>query len=123
MTTSSLTGSGAAQGGANMVGSGVGDGPGPDVMAASTLDSTTVITSDGEDVGKIKDIMLDVRSGRVAYAVLTSGGFLGIGGYPPGDTLECIDARHGPKGVPSRHHCRPYQKRARLRQRPLAVDG
>ncbi|MDR5884236.1 PRC-barrel domain-containing protein [Caballeronia sp. LZ032] len=85
MTTSNLTGSGAAQGGANIVGSGVGDGPGPDVMAASTLDSTTVITSDGEDVGKIKDIMLDVRSGRVAYAVLTSGGFLGMG-----DTLRAI---------------------------------
>lgn len=85
MTTSNLTGSGAAQGGANIVGSGVGDGPGPDVMAASTLDSTTVITSDGEDVGKIKDIMLDVRSGRVAYAVLSSGGFLGMG-----DTLRAI---------------------------------
>jgi sporulation protein YlmC with PRC-barrel domain len=85
MTTGDLTGSGTGQGGAKIVGSGVGEGPGPDVMAASTLDSTTVITSDGEDVGKIKDIMLDVRSGRVAYAVLSSGGFLGMG-----DTLRAI---------------------------------
>ncbi|WP_042338844.1 PRC-barrel domain-containing protein [Paraburkholderia ferrariae] len=54
-------------------------GPGPDVMAASTLDSDRVLSSDGEEVGKIKDIMLDVQSGRVAYAVLASGGFLGIG--------------------------------------------
>lgn len=54
-------------------------GPGPDVMAASTLDGDKVYTTDGDDVGKIKEIMLDVRTGRVAYAVLSSGGLLGIG--------------------------------------------
>ncbi len=65
--------------GATIVGGGVGEGPGPDVMAAATLSGDKVITSDGQDVGKISDIMLDVRSGRIAYAVLSSGGFLGIG--------------------------------------------
>jgi sporulation protein YlmC with PRC-barrel domain len=54
-------------------------GPGPDVMAASTLDSDRVLSSDGEEVGKVKDIMLDVESGRIAYMVMSSGGFLGIG--------------------------------------------
>lgn len=54
-------------------------GPGPNVMAASTLDSDRVVSSDGQEVGKIKEIMLDVQSGRVAYAVLSTGGFLGIG--------------------------------------------
>ena len=44
--------------GAQIVGSGMGDGPGPDVMAASTLRGTTVISSDGGDVGNISDIML-----------------------------------------------------------------
>jgi sporulation protein YlmC with PRC-barrel domain len=71
--------------GAKIVGSGVGEGPGPEVMAASSLDDTKVITNDGEDVGKISEIMLDVRRGRVAYAVLSSGGFLGMG-----DTLHAI---------------------------------
>lgn len=33
-----------------------------------------------EDLGKICEIMLDKVSGRVAYAVLESGGFLGMGG-------------------------------------------
>ncbi|WP_322102623.1 PRC-barrel domain-containing protein [Paraburkholderia sp. J41] len=66
-------------GGARIVGGGVGEGPGPDIMAADTLDGNKVYTSDGEHVGKISDIMLDVRSGRVAYAVLSEGGFLGIG--------------------------------------------
>ncbi|MDH6153643.1 MULTISPECIES: PRC-barrel domain-containing protein [Paraburkholderia] len=56
------------------------DGPGRDVMAAATLDGNTVLSADGDDVGKIKEIMLDVRTGHIAYAVLASGGFLGIGG-------------------------------------------
>lgn len=55
------------------------EGPGPELMAAATLDGDKVLSTEGDDVGKIKDIMLDVRSGRVAYAVLSSGGFLGIG--------------------------------------------
>lgn len=71
--------------GANIVGVGIGDGPGPDVMAATSLDGNKVMSSDGEHVGKISDIMLDVRGGRIAYAVLSTGGFLGIG-----DTLHAI---------------------------------
>ncbi|AJK45784.1 PRC-barrel domain-containing protein [Burkholderia plantarii] len=55
------------------------DGPGPDVMAAATLDGNRVYATDGVHVGHIKDIMLDVRGGRIAYAVLSSGGLLGIG--------------------------------------------
>jgi sporulation protein YlmC with PRC-barrel domain len=55
------------------------DGPGPYVMAASTLEGDKVMCSDGEEVGKIKEIMLDVFSGRIAYAVMSVGGFLGIG--------------------------------------------
>jgi sporulation protein YlmC with PRC-barrel domain len=65
--------------GAKIVGSGVGEGPGPDVMAANTLEGTKVVSSDGEDVGEISDIMLDVRAARIAYAVLSEGGFLGMG--------------------------------------------
>jgi hypothetical protein len=63
--------------GAKIVGKGTetAEGPGPDVMAAATLDGNKVLSSDGDDVGKVKDIMLDVRSGRIAYAVLSSGGF------------------------------------------------
>jgi sporulation protein YlmC with PRC-barrel domain len=78
MSTFDLRGS-ATGGDAQIVGSGTREGPGPDVMAASTLKGTTVISSDGADVGKISAIMLDVRSGRIAYAVLSEGGFLGMG--------------------------------------------
>ncbi|MGF6768735.1 sporulation protein YlmC with PRC-barrel domain [Paraburkholderia sp. GAS199] len=59
--------------------SGPGDGPGVNVMASSTVEGTKVVSADGEDIGKISDIMLDVQSGRIAYAVLSEGGFLGMG--------------------------------------------
>ena len=54
-------------------------GPGPEVMDANTLAGDTVVNPAGEDLGKIKAIMLDVAHGRVAYAVLSFGGFLGAG--------------------------------------------
>lgn len=54
-------------------------GPGPYVMGASTLDGDRVLSAEGDEVGKIKDIMVDVQSGRIAYAVMSSGGLLGIG--------------------------------------------
>ncbi|HLK48544.1 MAG TPA: PRC-barrel domain-containing protein [Bryobacteraceae bacterium] len=49
------------------------------VMSASTLNGDRVKNSQGEDLGKIEDIMIDVPSGRVAYGVLSFGGFLGMG--------------------------------------------
>lgn len=54
-------------------------GPGPEVMAADTLQGDDVINPAGEKLGTVQDIMLDVPSGRIAYAVLSSGGFLGLG--------------------------------------------
>jgi sporulation protein YlmC with PRC-barrel domain len=54
-------------------------GPGPEVMDAATLIGDEVVNAQGDDLGKIEAIMLDVRSGRIAYAVLSFGGFLGFG--------------------------------------------
>ncbi len=48
-------------------------------MDAATLDGDNVVNSAGEDIGKIEAIMLDVAAGRIAYAVLSFGGFFGIG--------------------------------------------
>lgn len=56
-----------------------GPGPGPEVMAADTLVGDRVVNAQGESLGKIRDIMIDVPSGRVAYAVLSFGGVLGMG--------------------------------------------
>lgn len=65
--------------GAQVIGNGAGQGPGPEIMAAGTLDGTRVFSADGEHVGKISSIMLDVSGGHIAYAVLAEGGFLGVG--------------------------------------------
>lgn len=62
-----------------IVGGTRGDGPGPEVMAADTLEGDTVVNASDEKLGEITDIMIDVQSGQVAYAVLSCGGFMGIG--------------------------------------------
>jgi len=54
-------------------------GPGPEVMAADTLEGDKVVNPRGEDLGTIEEIMIDVQRGRVAYAVMSCGGFLGMG--------------------------------------------
>lgn len=56
-----------------------GQGPGPQLMTAHTLEGDAVVNRQGETLGKIEDIMLDVPRGRIAYAVMSSGGFLGFG--------------------------------------------
>lgn len=54
-------------------------GPGPELMGASTLIGDHVRNKNDENLGDIKEIMLDTRTGEVSYAVLTFGGFLGMG--------------------------------------------
>jgi sporulation protein YlmC with PRC-barrel domain len=49
------------------------------VMSAGTLAGDRVRNAAGEDLGKIEEIMIDVPTGRIAYAVLSFGGFLGMG--------------------------------------------
>lgn len=56
-----------------------GDGPGPQLMGANTLIGNDVYSQDEEDLGDIKEIMLDTNTGKVCYAVLSYGGFLGMG--------------------------------------------
>lgn len=54
-------------------------GPGPRLMGADTLIGNDVYNHKDEDLGDIKEIMLDMSSGQVAYAVLSFGSFLGMG--------------------------------------------
>jgi sporulation protein YlmC with PRC-barrel domain len=49
------------------------------LLSASTLKGDNVVNHLGEDLGKIEEIMLDLDRGRIAYAVLSFGGFLGMG--------------------------------------------
>lgn len=56
-----------------------GSGPGPEIMAAATLEGNDVLNLSGEKLGTLQDIMIDVPTGRIAYAVLVRGGVMGIG--------------------------------------------
>ena len=56
-----------------------GAGPGPELMGADTLSGNDVYNQKDEDLGDIKEIMLNMRTGRISYAVLTYGGFLSLG--------------------------------------------
>jgi len=51
----------------------------PTVIAADTLTGDKVVNLNKEDLGKIEHLMVDLASGRIAYAVLSFGGFLGMG--------------------------------------------
>lgn len=48
-------------------------------MRASQLIGKDVRNAQGEDLGDIKDVILDLANGRVHYVVLSFGGFLGLG--------------------------------------------
>jgi len=49
------------------------------IVRASKIIGETVVNSQSENIGKIHDLVIDAKKNRIAYAVLSSGGFLGIG--------------------------------------------
>lgn len=50
-----------------------------ETVRASELMNKTVINSKGESLGAIEDVVLDPMNGKVKYAAVSMGGFLGIG--------------------------------------------
>jgi sporulation protein YlmC with PRC-barrel domain len=54
-------------------------GPGPELMGANTLTGETVVSRHDEHLGEIKEFMLDMHTGKVAYAVLARGGVFTLG--------------------------------------------
>ncbi len=49
------------------------------ILSSSTITGDKVVNRQGENLGDIKDLMIDTSNGRIAYAVLEFGGFLGLG--------------------------------------------
>ncbi len=54
-------------------------GPASSLMGTDTLLGNDVRNKDGEDLGDTKGLMVDMATGKVAYAVLSFGGVLGMG--------------------------------------------
>jgi len=71
-------------------------GPGPEIMSASTVAGNPVFNNSEEELGDIKEIMVDMRTGKVGYAVMSFGSFLGMGGKlfaVPWNALQLDTAR------------------------------
>lgn len=49
------------------------------VLSATSIIGNKVVNVSGETLGNIKELMIDLQDGQVAYAVLSFGGFLGLG--------------------------------------------
>jgi sporulation protein YlmC with PRC-barrel domain len=61
------------------------------LIAADQVEGTRVYNRAGENLGSVEDIMIDKLSGKIAYAVVSFGGFLGMGDrhYPlPWEKLD-----------------------------------
>ena len=55
------------------------NGPGPGLLTASTITGDKVLNLQDQTLGTIEEVMLDMAFGRIAYVVMASGGFLGLG--------------------------------------------
>lgn len=49
------------------------------LIGSDKVEGTNVRNSNGDKIGSIERIMIDKRSGKAAYAVMSFGGFLGMG--------------------------------------------
>jgi hypothetical protein len=49
------------------------------LIAGAKVAGTPVYSLAGEKLGSVEDVMIDKQSGHIAYAVLSFGGFLGVG--------------------------------------------
>ncbi len=70
---------------------------GGNLIAAERINGTNVYNLRGEKLGHVEDIMIDKATGKAIYAVMSFGGFLGIGEkqHPlPWSTLK-YDQRQG----------------------------
>lgn len=49
------------------------------VISSKKVEGTKVYNSNGDKLGTVDDVVIDKRSGKVRYAALEFGGFLGVG--------------------------------------------
>lgn len=50
-----------------------------DLIASDKVEGTAVYNRNGDKLGSVYNLMVNKRSGQVAYAVMSFGGFLGVG--------------------------------------------
>lgn len=49
------------------------------ILSSSTITGQNIYNLKDENIGNIKDLMIDLNNAEIAYAVISFGGFMGIG--------------------------------------------
>lgn len=104
---------------------------GKPLIESDRVEGTTVYDPNGTKIGSIKRLMIDKISGKVAYAVMSFGGFLGMGAEEhtiPWNKLDYDTSLGGYRtditeqqlrGAPSFYRDRNYDWSDRAREREL----
>lgn len=53
--------------------------PYPDAVKIADLQGQPVLDQEGSELGNVSELVIDMRTGCITYAVVSTGGFLGIG--------------------------------------------
>ena len=83
------------------------------LIESNRVEGTPVYSPHGKHVGTIHHLIIEKVSGRVVYAVMSFGGFLGIGSSRAHDPMGETQVRHPAWRLPHRHHARGTHRRSR----------
>ena len=64
-------------------------------LPTTTIKGSRVVNVKEEHLGKIEEVMIDTEEGKIAYAVLSFGGFLGIGNKLFAIPWEALESSRG----------------------------
>jgi PRC-barrel domain protein len=84
------------------------------LIASDKVEGTAVYNRQSERLGTVYNLMIDKYTGQVAYAVMSFGGFLGMGESYSSFALESADLRHSPRRTRRRSRPQPARRRAEL---------
>ena len=71
----------------------------PSVLKASTFIGNSVVNAQGENLGKIEDLVIDPATGHITYAALCRGSILGMGGKLYTVSWEALKSRENHNSV------------------------
>ncbi len=82
------------------------------LIGSDKVEGTSVYGADRNKIGSIERVMIDKVSGKVSYAVLGFGGFLGLGN----DHLAVAEIRYGARRLCHRDYRQDAGRRAEIRR-------
>ena len=86
--------------------------PNHQLISSEDVEGTNVYDMKGDKIGEIDHLMIDKVSGRVTYAVMSFGGFIGLGQGRP-------EVQHPAQRIRDRDHRRSPEGRASFQRRFL----